>query len=98
MEGIGRWLIEHDGAIVATGGIATHYDPPYGDLFMEVAPPFRRRGCGSFLLQEPKRVCFEEGRIPAARCDATNVASRRTLQQAGLLPCARILSGVLSAD
>jgi hypothetical protein len=95
VEGIGRCLIEHDGAIVATGGIATHYNPPYSDLSMEVALPFRRRGYGSFLIQELK---YEEGRIPATRCDATKVASRRSFQKAGLLPCARILSGVLSAD
>jgi GNAT superfamily N-acetyltransferase len=96
-EPVGQWLIEHDGVIVATGGIGLHYNPPYGDLFMEVDAPFRRRGYGSYLIQELKRACYEMGRVPAARCDATNEASRATLQKAGLLPCARILSGVLPA-
>ena len=58
-----------DGAIVATGGIATHYNPPYGDLFMEVDEPHRRRGYGSYLIQELKRACYEMGRVPAARCN-----------------------------
>jgi GNAT superfamily N-acetyltransferase len=97
VEGVGDWLVEHDGAIVATGGIATHYNPPYGDLYMEVHEPARRRGFGSYLIQELKRACYEMGRVPAARCNASNAASRATLQKAGLFPCARLLSGVLSA-
>jgi GNAT superfamily N-acetyltransferase len=97
VEPTGEWLIEHDGVIVATGGIATHYNPPYGDLYMEVDERHRRRGYGSYLIQELKRACYESGRVPAARCNAANAASRATLQKAGLLPCARLLSGVLSA-
>ena len=95
VEPLGDWLVEHEGALVATGGIALHYNPPYGDIYMEVAEPFRRRGYGSHLVQELKRICYETGRRPAARCNATNTASRATLQRAGLFPCARMLSGVL---
>ena len=96
VEPVGEWLLEVDGAIVATGGVATHYNPPYGDLFMEVDDPHRRRGYGSYLIQELKRVAYETGKVPAARCDASNGASRATLQKVGLLPCARLLSGVLA--
>ena len=39
VEGVGDWLIEVEASIVATGGIALHYNPPYGDLYMEVAEP-----------------------------------------------------------
>jgi GNAT superfamily N-acetyltransferase len=97
VEPVGDWVIEDNGAVAATGGIYFHYNIPYGDIFMEVAEPSRRRGYGSFLVQELKRVCYEMGRLPAARCAASNVASRATLQKAGLLPCARILTGVLPA-
>jgi GNAT superfamily N-acetyltransferase len=97
VEPVGEWLIEHDGVIVATGGIATHYNPPYGDLYMEVDERFRRRGFGSYLIQELKRASYEMGKVPAARCDATNAASRATLERAGLFPCARLLSGVLAS-
>jgi GNAT superfamily N-acetyltransferase len=96
VEGVGDYLVEHDGGIVATGGIALHYNPPYGDIFMEVDEPFRRRGYGSYLVQELKRISYEMGRIPAARCNASNTASRATLQKAGLFPCARMLSGILA--
>jgi len=97
-EPVGDWLIEVAGIIVATGGFLTHYNPPYGDIYMEVAEPYRRRGYGSYLVQELKRVCYEAGRRPAARCNAANMASRKTLEKAGFLPCARILSGSVSAD
>ncbi len=36
VQSVGEWLVEHDGAVVATGGIACHYNPPYGDIYMEV--------------------------------------------------------------
>jgi GNAT superfamily N-acetyltransferase len=64
------------------------------DFFTEVDEPYRRRGFGSYLIQELKRVCYEMGRIPAARCNVGDVASRTSLQEAGLMPSARILSGV----
>jgi GNAT superfamily N-acetyltransferase len=96
-EPVGDWVIEADGGVVATGGILFHYNVPYGDIYMEVAEPSRRCGYGSYLVQELKRTCYEMGRVPAARCNASNVASRATLQKAGFLPCARMLRGVIIA-
>jgi hypothetical protein len=40
-------------------------------------------------------LTLKTGLVPAARCNVTNAASRATLQKAGLLPCARLLSSVL---
>ncbi len=79
--------------IAASGGILFHYNRPYGDIYMEVEPSFRRRGLGSFLVQELKRVCYAGGHVPAARCNPDNVASQRTLQKAGFVPCGHILTG-----
>ena len=89
----GEWVIESGGTVVAAGGFLCHYNPPYGDIYMEVAEPERRKGFGSYLVQELKRVCYEAGKRPAARCNAPNIASRLTLQNAGLLPCGRLLAG-----
>lgn len=88
-----EWLLEIDGSPAATGGILFHYNRPYGDIYMAVAAAFRRRGFGSYLVQELKRVCYEQGSVPAARCNPTNVPSRRTLQKAGFVPCGHILTG-----
>jgi len=87
------WVLDVDGTIAATGGIHFHYNRPYGDLYMEVAEPLRRRGLGSYMVQELKRVCYELGSVPCARCNTTNVASRATLQISGFVPCAHILTG-----
>jgi GNAT superfamily N-acetyltransferase len=89
----GEWVLEFAGTIAATGGIMYHYNRPYGDIYMEVAEPFRRQGFGSYLVQEIKRICYEGGSIPVARCNPTNVASRGTLQKAGFVPCGNILTG-----
>lgn len=91
-------MIDLDGEIVATGGVLQHYNPPFADLHMEVAEPFRRRGVGSYLVQELKRECRAIGRIPAARCSPGNLASRTCLERAGLLPCARMLRGLIATE
>jgi GNAT superfamily N-acetyltransferase len=93
-----RWhgVVDVEGKVAATGGILFHYNRPYGDIYMEVAESFRRRGLGSFLVQELKRVCYEGGNVPAARCSPANIASQRTLQKAGFVPCGNILNGSVS--
>ena len=88
-------VLELDGQLAATGGILFHYNPPYGDIYMEVREPHRRRGLGSYLVQELKRIAREHNNTPAARCNVTNVPSRRTLQKAGFVPCGHILVGKL---
>jgi len=95
-----RWrgVVEVEGNVAASGGILFHYNRPYGDIYMETSEPFRRRGLGAFLVQELKRVCYEGGHVPAARCNPDNVASRRTLQSAGFVPCGHILRGSVRID
>jgi len=89
----GDWVLEVDGAVVANGGYLCHYNPPYGDIYMETAPEFRQKGHGSFLVQELKRICYENGKKPGARCNPTNVASRRTLERAGFHAVGHMLAG-----
>jgi GNAT superfamily N-acetyltransferase len=89
------WVIESDGIPVAAGDVLFHYNPPYGDIYMAVHEGYRRRGFGSYLVQELKRIAYEMGKTPAARCNVSNAASRKTLQKAGLLPCGRILIGAV---
>jgi GNAT superfamily N-acetyltransferase len=89
------FVLEFNGNIVATGGILYHYNPPYGDIYMAVAETHRRRGLGSFMVQELKRTGYELGKIPACRCNVGNIPSRKTLQKAGFVPCGNILVGSL---
>jgi len=92
-QGGGEWVLEIEGDVAATGGILFHYNRPYGDIYMEVTEKYRRRGLGSYMVQELKRACYELGAIPCARCGPANVPSRRTLQRAGFVPFAHILIG-----
>jgi GNAT superfamily N-acetyltransferase len=97
-QGATECQLRLDGEIVATGGLMFHYNVPYTDIYMEVVEPFRRRGFGSYLVQELKRLAYDLGSIPGARCSPTNTASRKTLQKAGLVPFAHILNGAIRAD
>jgi len=94
----GDFVLDTPGGIVATGGWLTHYNPPYADLYMEVAPHARRQGAGRYMVQEVMRLCLAAGLLPAARCDIGNLASRATLLSAGLTICGYVLGGALRAN
>ena len=91
------WVVTMDGVIAGAGGVLYHYNRPYGDIYMAIAEPFRRLGLGAYLVQELKALCRARGGTPAARCNVTNLPSRRTLQKAGLTPCGNIIVGDLPA-
>ena len=90
------WTLELDAKAVGSGALLFHYNHPYCDVAMEINQEYRRRGLGAYLVQELKRLAYEMGGIPAARCDPSNVASRKTLQKAGLVPFAHILAGKIA--
>jgi GNAT superfamily N-acetyltransferase len=90
-----KWLVAVGGVVAGAGDILFHYNRPYGDIYMAVGESFRRRGVGTYLVQELKRACYEGGSVPAARCNPGNIASRQTLQRAGFIPCGHILTGTV---
>ncbi len=91
-----KWVVTVGDAVAGAGDILYHYNRPYGDIYMKVTEPFRRRGLGAYLVQELKKVCYEGGSVPAARCNPENIASRGTLQRAGFVPCGHILTGTVT--
>jgi GNAT superfamily N-acetyltransferase len=80
----GDFVVERLGEVVATGGFLLHYNMPFADIYMEVREDSRRKGIGSFLVQEIKVQCYLAGRVPAARTGSNNIASKSTLLKAGL--------------
>jgi GNAT superfamily N-acetyltransferase len=96
-DGGPEWWLELNGETVATGGLLFHYNRPYGDIYMDVPESHRGRGFGAYIVQELKRAAYQLGAIPGARCNPGNIASRKTLQKAGLVPYANILTGTLAA-
>jgi GNAT superfamily N-acetyltransferase len=93
VEPIGDYILAHSADVMATGGFMRHYNWPFADLYMEVREDCRGRGYGTFLLQELKKECYLSGRVPAARCDLQNTASRATLIKAGFRVCGFMLKG-----
>lgn len=94
----GQYVLEWKGEVIANGGFLLHYNMPFADLFMDVKQEHRGRGCGSYLLQEVKKQCYLAGRIPAARCNVTNPASKATLLKAGLKVAGHMLIGHIKKD
>jgi hypothetical protein len=64
---------------------------------METREDRRRLGYGSLVLQEVKKACYLAGRVPAARTNIQNIASRATLTRAGLRECGSLLLGRVKA-
>ncbi|MCB0375694.1 MAG: GNAT family N-acetyltransferase, partial [Sinomicrobium sp.] len=94
----GQYVLEKKGEIVADGGFLTHYNLPFADLYMEVKPECRERGLGTFMLQEVKKECYRAGRVPAARCNMNNRASKATLIKAGFRVCGFMLCGEVKRE
>ena len=63
---------------------------------MEVQKDCRKRGYGAYILQEIKKICYQQGRVPVARCNLNNKASQATLKKAGMQVCGFMLTGSLS--
>lgn len=94
----GDFVLLWEGEIVGSGGFLLHYNMPFADLYMEVREEYRRKGLGSFLIQEIKRACYMAGRVPAARCNIENIASKATLLKAGLAIAGYMLMGDVNTD
>ncbi|HEY2583548.1 MAG TPA: GNAT family N-acetyltransferase [Mucilaginibacter sp.] len=89
----GEYLLKSDGETAASGGFMLNYNKPYADIYMEVKQPFRQRGFGSLIVQELKKIIYQMGRVPAARCNINNSISKATLLKAGFKVCGAILKG-----
>lgn len=94
----GDYVIEAGGEIVATGGFLLHYNFPFADLYMEVREDQRRKGYGSLMIQELRKACFDAGRVPAARCNISNKASKATLMKGGLKVAGNMLVGDIKPE
>ena len=90
---VGGYILSKHGEVVATGGFMLNYNMPYADIYMEVKEPARRKGFGSLIVQELKKKIYLRRRVPAARCNIRNHASKATLQKAGFAVCGTWLKG-----
>lgn len=87
------YYLQQQGNIVANGGFMLNYNFPYADIYMDVKENCRQQGLGSLLVQELKKEIYRLGRVPAARCNISNNASKATLMKAGFKPCGYRLKG-----
>ena len=93
---LGSHVLDVDGLIVASGGFLLHYNPPFADVYMEVHALHRQRGYGARLVAGVMHACWLAGRIPAARCNITNAASRATLRKAGMREIGQMMFGAIA--
>lgn len=73
-----------------------NYNMPYADLYYDVPEQHRQKGFGGFMVQELKKAAYQMGRVPAARCNIRNNASKATLLKAGFRICGWRINGKIS--
>lgn len=88
-----EYILKHNDEVVATGGLMLNYNMPYADLYYEVNEGQRQKGLGSYMVQELKKEAYLMGRVPAARCNISNMISKATLLKAGFKVCGYRLNG-----
>lgn len=88
-----QFVLTYNGEPVGSGGLMLNYNFPYADIYYGVEEQHRRKGFGSFIVQELKKAAYDIGRVPAARCNINNPVSKRTMMKAGLKPCGWRLGG-----
>lgn len=69
--------------------IKTH--DSYGDIGMIVAEKHRRKGVGTYIINRLREHCHKNNLKALASCDVNNIASRKTLEKAGLTANHRII-------
>ncbi len=74
-----EYVLLHNKTIVADGGLMLNYNIPFADIYMKVSDVHRRKGFGSLIVQELKKIAYAMQRVPAARCNINNKASKGTL-------------------
>lgn len=89
------YVLEQGGNTVASGGYVWNYNFPFIDMYYEVKENYRQKGFGSLIAQELKKEAYRMNRIPAARCNVKNKASKATLLKAGMRICGHLLTGRL---
>jgi RimJ/RimL family protein N-acetyltransferase len=88
-----QYILRYHDEILASGGMMLNYNMPYADLYYDVSEVHRQKGLGSFMVQELKKAAYLMGRVPAARCNIKNKASKATLLKAGFRICGWRLRG-----
>ena len=66
--------------------------PEFADLGMIVSPKFRKRGYGTYLLSEAKRIAKERGKEPICSCEIENMGSLKSIQKCGFVSLYQLLS------
>ena len=80
------------GVVLGTGVIgAKDFQPPYVDIGMCVNEAYRNRKVGSYIISLLRQECHRQGWISGASCKRENIASKKTLEKAGLISKDRIL-------
>jgi GNAT superfamily N-acetyltransferase len=93
-----QYVINYNGTVAGTGGFMLNYNFPYADIYYEIHEDYRRKGLGSYFVQELKKEIYKMGRVPAARCNVTNAISRSTLLKSGFVVCGLRLNGDIDVN
>lgn len=82
---------------VGEGGFMLNYNFPYADIYYGIHEQHRRTGLGTYIVQELKAEIYKQNRVPSARCNPSNAASKATMLKAGMIVCGERLAGEIKS-
>lgn len=87
------WTVRVDGEIAGCGVVNQFIEGHDAvDVGMMVAPDYRRKGLGTYIVSEIANKIEREGLRPICGCGASNAASKATLEKAGFVSDHQLLS------
>jgi len=89
----GEIFVLYSGTEVLGTGVISGKDsqPPYVDIGMCVNEARRMQGVGTHIVLKLREHCWERGWVPGASCQSSNLASKKTLEKAGMVSRDRVL-------
>ena len=93
-----HYVLINNAEEVGEGGFMINYNFPYADIYYSIHEQHRRKGFGTFFVQELKAEVYKQNRIASARCNPSNIASKATMLKAGMIVCGKRLSGEINLD
>lgn len=78
------YILEKAGDIIGTCEVRKNVTAPtYVDIGMIVSPDYRKRGYGTYLLDQAKKIAIELGLTPICSCEKENLGSLKAIHNCG---------------
>ncbi len=86
------FYLEHGDEIIGTCEVRKSTTAgDFADIGMVVSPDYRRKGFGTYLLNEAKKIAIEWKKTPICSCEKDNIGSIKSIHNSGFVSMYQLL-------